>query len=185
MMMTAQHHIISGFPHPTIPPVIGTPTCETIAELHLLLNANAASAQSHLGNGELGLLAALTVSVAVFNTLSAVAFVNPNNPGPTPIVPLRTNVANPAIIVRNHATNLVVFREWVATDSALKQQITGSVNIVFLSTLSHRITGFASLTTCQMSTHLHATCGASAPLMSALHQLESRVALRSHHEVGP
>ena len=162
-MSTSQESIISGFPHPTLPPIVGTPNYETIADLHLHLNANAASVQSHLGNGQLGLLA-LTVSPAVYNTLSAVAFVAPNNPGPTPIVPLGTNAANTAAITRTHATNLRIFREWTATDSALKQQIIGSVNGMFLRTLSHRITGFANVTTRQMLTHLYQACGRLNPL---------------------
>ena len=79
--------IVDGFPHPNIAPIVGIPTYESIAELNLQLNANAASVQSsNLGNGQLGLLA-LTVSPAVFNTLSAVAFVHPVNPGTNPIIP--------------------------------------------------------------------------------------------------
>ena len=147
-----------GFPHPTLPPIAGTPNYETIADLHLHLDANAASVQSHLGNGQLGLLA-LTVSPAVCNTLSAVVSVPPNNPGPTRIVPLGTNIAIAAAITRTHATNLRIFREWTATDSALKQQIIGNVNRMFLHTLSHCITGFANVTTRQMLTHLYQAYG--------------------------
>jgi hypothetical protein len=78
--------IVDGFPHPNIAPIVGIPTYESIAELNLQLNANAASVQSNLGDGQLGLLA-LTVSPAVFNTLSAVAFVHPVNPGTNPVIP--------------------------------------------------------------------------------------------------
>jgi hypothetical protein len=56
--------IVDGFPHSTIPPVIGMPTFATIAKVNLKLNANAASVQSNLGDGTLGLLA-LTISPAV------------------------------------------------------------------------------------------------------------------------
>ena len=155
-MSTSQEDIISGFPRPTLPPIVGTPNYETIANLHVNLNANAASVQSHLGNGQLGLLT-LTVLPAVYenNTLSAVAFIQPRiNQGSNPIVPLGTKIANTVAITGTHATNLRIFREWVATDSALKQQIIGSINGMLLCTLSHRITGFANVTTRQMMTHL-------------------------------
>jgi hypothetical protein len=80
--------IVDGFPHPNIAPIVGMiPTYESIAKLNLQLkNANAASVQSNLGDVQLGLLA-MTVSLAVFNTLSAIAFVHPVNPGTNPVIP--------------------------------------------------------------------------------------------------
>jgi hypothetical protein len=77
---------VEGFPFPTVNPIIGEPNYESIAALHQQLNANAALVQSHLGNGVLGLLY-LTVSPAVYVNLSAVPFLPPVNPGPTPIIP--------------------------------------------------------------------------------------------------
>ena len=67
--------IVEGFPFPIVQPsIIGEPNYESIAALHLQLNANTASVQSHLGNGVLGLLY-FTVSPAVYATLLAVPFV--------------------------------------------------------------------------------------------------------------
>ena len=43
--------IVDGFPFPTIDPIIGTPDYESIADIHLKLNSNAASVQSNLGCG--------------------------------------------------------------------------------------------------------------------------------------
>ena len=60
--------IVEGFPHPTIPPTIGRTEYAQITEVNLKLKANAASVQSELGNGALGLLS-LTVKPAVYNTL--------------------------------------------------------------------------------------------------------------------
>ena len=68
-MPTAIEKIVDSFPFPTIPPIVGTPTYNTIAEVNLKLNSNSASVQSNLGCGTLGLLQ-LTVSPAVYNTLS-------------------------------------------------------------------------------------------------------------------
>ena len=64
--------IVDGFPHPNIAPIV---------ELNLQLNANAASVQSNLGDGQLGLLA-LTVSPAVSTLLAP-------SPSCTPLIPER------------------------------------------------------------------------------------------------
>ena len=77
---------MDGFPFPTIDPIIGTPDYESIADIHLKLNSNAVSVQSNLGCGTLGLLF-LTVSPAVYATLSTTEFVPPDNPVPKPIIP--------------------------------------------------------------------------------------------------
>jgi hypothetical protein len=77
---------LEGFPHPTIPAVIGIPTYETISKVNLQLNTNAASVHSNLGNGAHELLA-LMINPAVFNTLSAVPFIIPANPDAQPIFP--------------------------------------------------------------------------------------------------
>ena len=60
--------ITAGFPHPTFDPSIGLPSYETIKDLHVQLNANAASIFSNLGDGHHGLLR-LTVSDAQYNSV--------------------------------------------------------------------------------------------------------------------
>ena len=78
------------FPHPTLPKTEGIPTFACINDLHIKLNANAASIQSDLGNGRLGLLY-LTVTDDVYNTLSDTPFIKPANPGQIPTVPAGSN----------------------------------------------------------------------------------------------
>ena len=56
--------IVEEFLHPTITPIIGIPTHETITEVHIKLNSNATSVYSELGNGALSLLS-LTVKQVV------------------------------------------------------------------------------------------------------------------------
>ena len=56
--------IVDGFPFPTIKAITGTPDYESIEDMHLKLNSNAASVQSNIGCGMLGLLF-LTVLPAV------------------------------------------------------------------------------------------------------------------------
>jgi hypothetical protein len=42
-MPTTLSKIVDGFPHPTIPSIIGIPTYDVLKDLQLALNANAAS----------------------------------------------------------------------------------------------------------------------------------------------
>ena len=80
MTPTSAEKILEKFPHPTISPIIGKPTHETLAESHLKLNTNAASVHSNRGNGQLGYLA-LTVKEEACNTLSPIPFKPPINHG--------------------------------------------------------------------------------------------------------
>ena len=66
-MTSSLNKIIESFPHPTILKIVGQPTYETLAEIHLKINTNATSVHSHIGNGQLGLLY-LTVLPDVYNT---------------------------------------------------------------------------------------------------------------------
>ena len=91
-MTTDIDKIVDGFPFPTIPPIFGTTTYNTIAEVNLKLNSNSASVQSNLGCGTFGLLQ-LTVSPAVYNTLSSTAFIVPVKPGSAPIIPANSTGA--------------------------------------------------------------------------------------------
>jgi hypothetical protein len=154
--------IVDGFPHTTIPPIMGMPNYASIAEVNLRLNANAASVQSNLGNGTLGLLA-LTVSPAVYTNLSNTAFVVPVNPGPQPVIPAQATTHVLAAVTCEHKENLRIWREYLATDKALNQQVLGAVQEMYYNTLRDRITGYASVTTRQLLDHLCATYGNITP----------------------
>jgi hypothetical protein len=53
-MPTKTDKVIDGFPHSSILPITGTPiNYPSVAELQLELNANAASVQTNLGDGQL------------------------------------------------------------------------------------------------------------------------------------
>ena len=91
-MPTAIYKIVDGFPFQTIPPIVETPTYNTIAEVNLKLNSNATSVQSNLGCGTLG-LPQLTVSPVVYNTLSVTSFFVPINPGTAPDIPANSTGA--------------------------------------------------------------------------------------------
>ena len=86
------------------------PTYETIAKLNLKLNAKAASVQSNLRYGQLGFLY-LTVSPEEYGTLSEVAFVITINPVTSPIISITATAAQVWALMRQHATNIQIFKE--------------------------------------------------------------------------
>jgi hypothetical protein len=153
-MPSTLDRIIESFPHPTIMPIVGQPTYETLAEVHLKLNTNAASVQSHLGNGLLGLLY-LTVSPAVYNTQSAVNFTPPANPGPSPIIPANSTGPQIADIRRQHDIATALYKQYDATDKALKSLLIAAVDDTYVRSLRDKYIGYANVTTLMMLKHLY------------------------------
>ena len=153
-MTSSTNKIVESFPYPTIPPIIGQPGYDTIAEVHLQLNANAASVQSHLGDGALGLLY-LTVTPAVYNTLSLVPFVPPANPGPDPVVPPGSTGPQIADIRLQFTNATKLYKQYDTTDKALKQLLLGAVDDMFVRSLRNRHIGYANVTTLALLTHLY------------------------------
>jgi hypothetical protein len=103
--------ILEGFAHQTIPTVIGIPTFKSITKIKKLkLNANSASVHSNLGDGVHGLLA-LTVDPAVFNTLPAVQFVVPVNPGAQSIILASTTTTQISEFTHWHSKEHRIWKE--------------------------------------------------------------------------
>ena len=155
-MPTAIDKIVDGFPFPTIPPIFGTPIYNTTAEVNLKLNSNAASVQSNLGCGTLGLLQ-LTVSHAVYNTFSPVVFIVPVNPGSEPIIPANSTV--PQITKLRYAfdTSSTLFNEYDCTDKSLRKILLSTVDKIFIRSLQHKYVGYGLTTARAILDHLYAT----------------------------
>ena len=117
-MPTSIDNIVDGFPFPTIPPIVGNPTYNTIAEVNLKLNSNSASVESNLGCGTLGLLQ-LTVSPAVYNTLSSTTFIMPINTRSVPIISANSTGAQITEIRYAFNTAAALFNEYDRTDKVL------------------------------------------------------------------
>jgi hypothetical protein len=133
-MPTTLSKIVDGFPHQTIPSMVGIFTYDALNDLQLALNANAASVWSNLDNGLLGLLA-LTVSIEVHNTLAGEPFVLPINPGPAATIPGALTGAQIANLHQDHNKLKALFVKYYATNKALKQQTIGAINKLYLPTL--------------------------------------------------
>ena len=84
-------------------------------------------------------------------------FVPPANPGPNPEIPAGATQfqIQAATSLYNQSTN--DFKQYNATDRALKQQLMGAVDDMFVNILSDIHVGYANVTTLQLLTHLYNT----------------------------
>ena len=136
IMSSTVEKLIENIRFPTILPIIGKPNYKTIAGV----NANSASFQSNLGDGQLGLLF-LTVSTAVYNTLSVTAFIPLINPGATAIIT--------AVIIANENRSFTdataLFKQYYSANKSLKQMIIGAVDEMFVRTLQTKYVGYLNV----------------------------------------
>ena len=136
-MPSSLDKIIESSPHPTILPIVGQPNYETLADIYLKLNTNAASVHSHLGNGQLGLWY-LTVLPDVYNTQSAIAFVPPSNMVPSPTIPDSITGQQISSIRVQHDLDTKFYREYDSTDKALKSFLIAAVDDTYIRSLSDK-----------------------------------------------
>ena len=153
-MTSSTDKIVESFPYPTIPPIIDRSVYNTIAEVHLQLNANATSVQSHLRDGKLGVLY-LTVTPAVFNTLSLVPFVPPANPGPDPVVSAGSTGSVISDIRLQFFSTTRLHKQYDSADKTLKQLLLGAVDDMLVCSLRNRHIGYANVTSLKLLTHLY------------------------------
>ena len=152
-MAASVESIIESFPYPTISAIIGEPTYESITAVARHLKANAASVHTELGGGALGHLA-LLMTPAVYATISLVPYNAPGNPGPTPNLDAGGTAPVLSAIIRTHTENLRLWRLHTNLDKALKQQLIGSVNRMYIRTLEDQHIGFANVSTLDLLQHL-------------------------------
>ena len=157
-------NVLSTFPYPSISPINGVPSFETINAMVTDLKANAATIQTENGGGQFGYLA-LVVSATVYATLSNQPFIVPANPGPTAAqLPNHPTAAQITDNIRAHAEELRLFRQYNTVSQALKRQIIEAVDDMYIRALRNRHTGYASVTPLQLVTHLYRTYGQITPM---------------------
>ena len=154
MAPTSEEKILENFTHTTIEPIIGKPTYETLASVHLKLNTNAASVHLHHGNGQLGYLA-LTVKEAVYNTLSSMPFIPPTNPGQHPTILPGATGLQIADIRRQHDKAFEEFKTYSNTDKALKSQLIAAVDEKYIRGKRNKYVGYANVITLKLLNHLY------------------------------
>ena len=153
-MASTVEKIVENFPYPTLTPIAGVPDYEALAELHTQANSNSSSIQTNLGGGNHGLLA-ITLEPAVLNTLTAIPFVTPVNPGTTAVIPLNSTAAQITSLRKEHDDATKVFHQYINVDKALKQQLIEAVDDLYLKALRNKYVGFSNQSFLTMIAHLY------------------------------
>ena len=146
--------IFENISFPTILTIVGEPNYETIAEVHFKLNANSASIQSNFGDGHLGLLF-LTVSPAVYNTLSTTAFVPPVNPSATAIITAGATAAATANERWSFTDATALFKKYDSVDKFLNKMLLVAVEKKIVRSLQTKYLGYLNLFTHDILEHLY------------------------------
>ena len=154
MSTSDANKIRDNFPHKSIPPIVGQPTYETIKELHLKLNENAVKVHSNLGNGLLGYLG-VTVTPAIFNTLSNTPFIIPPNPGIAPFFPDDATGPQIANIRQVFKEDFDAFNKYVNVCNAISALIIEAIDPVYLATLRLPYVGIGTRTPLEILAHLY------------------------------
>ena len=123
-----------------------------------MLNSNAASIHSNLGDDKQGHLT-LTVSPTQYTTVSVVAFVPPTNTGVTSIIPDKSGAAQIRSITSQHKADMYIWQQYIAVERALSQQLIVVYDPMHIRALRNRLTGFTGITTRQLLEHLYRTYG--------------------------
>ena len=164
-MTSALEKIVESFPHPTVTPIVGHPSYETITELKLKLNTNAASIYSHRGNIRLGLLF-LTVKPAVYNTQSTETFDPLTNPGQNTTIPTVPTGLQIADIRRWQKDQFDEFQTYQQTDQTLKTILIASIDEACIRSLRDKYIGYSNITTYRCS-HICTTLMAEYPSLTS------------------
>jgi hypothetical protein len=146
--------ITDNFPHKTIPPIVGQPTYEAIKDLHMKLNENAVKVHSNLGDDLLGYLG-VTVTPAIYNTLSAQPFAIPSNPGTSPVFPAEATgpqIANIRVVFQEQ---LYAFKKYMDVCNAISAIIIEVIARMYLATLRLPYVGLGTRTPLQLLAHLY------------------------------
>ena len=155
--------IVSSFPIKeltTIGDDTTEPTFKMLTKLQKELNTNSSSYETTQGTGQHGLIV-LTIAYNEYLELATndiddddidVEHPIPINPGPL--------VANATVAqARTHGIELYHHGTYHAVDKALKQQLIKAIPDIYIAALHHETTGYATVTTLQMMTHLWETYG--------------------------
>jgi hypothetical protein len=152
--MVSTSKIVDNFPHKTILPIVGQPTYAAIRDMHLKMNENCISVHSNLGNGLLGHLG-ISVTPDVYNTLSALPFVPPVNPGAAPAFPAGAQGPQIENIRRIFEEEQVIFNTYQNVQKAISALMIGAVDEIYFQALSRPLVGLATRTPLDMFTHLY------------------------------
>ena len=145
----------------TLPKHTGEPNFEIIRNLHNLLKTNAADVLTSLGGANHGYLG-LLLSDAAYALVSAAPFLRPLHPGIL-VIPQGTTAHMAATLRDQHKEALRLFLECKNVEKALQQQLTESINTIYLDALRDANTNALNLPIRDVLQYLYDTYGDIAP----------------------
>jgi hypothetical protein len=155
--------VLVSFPHPILPTVEGEPDYQTIHATRKFLQANSRAIDTHLGGGTLGHLGLIVTDAAYSNIAPPTAeapifWVTPNAPGRAPAA---TDGTAAQLSAARHVweEDVQTYRTCTSVQQALKKQIMGVFEPMYLEILNYNMVGYASISASDMLDHLFETYG--------------------------
>jgi hypothetical protein len=163
MKYSTVEDVMASFPHPILPTVEGEPDYQTIHANRKFLQANSRSIDTHLGGGTLGHLGLIIsdVSYAMIDPPTAeetTLWVTPNAPGRAPAT---TDGTAAQISAARHIweEDVQTYRTYTSAQQALKKQIIGVFEPMYLDILNDNMVGYANISARDILDHLFETYG--------------------------
>jgi hypothetical protein len=163
MKYSTVEDVLASFPHPIRPTVESEPDYQTIHATRKNLQANSRVIDTHLGGGTLGHLGIIVSDAAYSNiappTAEAPTFwVTPNAPGRAPA---DTDGTAAQLSAAHHLweEDVQTCRICTSVQQALKKQIIGVFEPMYLEILNDKMVGYANISARDMLDHLFETYG--------------------------
>jgi hypothetical protein len=155
--------VLASFPHPILPTVEGETDYQTIHATRKFLQANSRAIDTHLGGGTLGHLSLIISNAAYSNIAPPTAgeptvWETPNAPGRAPAT---TGGAAAQLSAARHVweEDVQTYRTCTSVHQALKKQIIGVFEPMYLEILNDNMVGYANISARDMFDHLFETYG--------------------------
>jgi hypothetical protein len=153
--------VMASFPHPILPTVEGEPDYQTIHATRKFLQAKSRAIDTHLGGGTLGHLG-LIISDASYSTIAPPTAGEPTlweTPNASGRAPATTDGTAAQISAARHVweDDVKTYRTCTSVQQALKKQIIGVFEPMYLDILNDNMVGYANISARYMLDHLFDT----------------------------
>jgi hypothetical protein len=163
MKYSTVEKVLASFPHTILPTVEGEPDYQTIHDTIKFLQTNSRPIDTHLGGGTLCHLG-LIVSDAAYSNIapptaeSPTFWVTPNAPGRAPV---DTDGTASQLSADRHLweEDVQTYRTCTSVQQALKKQIIGVFEPMYLEILNDNMVGYAKISARDMLDRLFETYG--------------------------
>jgi hypothetical protein len=154
---------LESFPHPILPTVEGEPDYQTIHATGKFPQANSRAIDTHLGGGTLGHLGLIISDAAYSNIAPPTAgdptvWETPNAPGRAPST-MDGTAAQLSATRHLWEEDVQTYRTCTSVQQALKKQIIGVFEPMYLEILNDNMVGYANISARDMLDHLFETNG--------------------------